>query len=283
MKTALHYALILLGLYIALLVVFRIFEKQIIFLPNLIPRLSGDWQPPGLPIENVELTTSDGVKLHAWWIPAPDAEFTFVAFHGNAGNITHRADVYAFLRGLPANVLAVEYRGYGRSEGSPDEPGIYRDAEAGFEYLVKQKQIPPGKIVAYGQSLGTAAAADVGTNRGAGGIVLEAPFPSTRATAARVYWFLPGLGLIAGTKFDTAAKLPTVQKPVLIVHCKNDPVIPFALGEQVYAAAGEPKHFFQVDGYCHEETFLVAPAKYREELRKFLGEVRARHGLPPPS
>lgn len=259
--------------YVAVMLLLWLFEKNFIFFPQYPGRLSGDWEPAGLPVEQVWLRASDGVKLHAWWIAAPGAEVTFVAFHGNAGNITHRADVFQFLRQLPANVLAVEYRGYGRSEGSPDEAGFYRDAEAAYDHLVRERKLPPRRIICYGQSLGSAIAADLASKREVGGLVLEAPFPSAAAVARRVYFFLPGLGLIIRSRFETGAKLARVNAPVLVVHCAEDPVIAFPFGEAVFRQAREPKRFYRLSGYCHEEASLVAPEQYRAQLRDFLKQI----------
>jgi len=145
MKRMFGYLLAILIVYVGLLVLLRVFENRLIFFPDIPGRLIGDWQPRGLPVEDVWLHAADGVKLHAWWIAAPGAEFTFVAFHGNAANIANRADIYEFLRSVPANVLAVEYRGYGKSEGTPTEAGLYLDAQAAYEYLVKDRAVPPGR------------------------------------------------------------------------------------------------------------------------------------------
>lgn len=273
LQKVLHLVLLLLAGYLAILLVLRLFESHLIFFPNHPSRLDGDWNPPGLPIENVSLTASDGVKLHAWWIPAGTGTFTFVAFHGNAGNITHRADVYAFLHQLPANVLAVEYRGYGRSEDAHSETGLYLDARAAYDFLVKEKGIAPTRVIPFGQSLGTAVAANLAAERPVGGIVLEAPFPSVSAITRNVYPFLPGLGLIAKSRFDTAAKLQTVRAPVLIVHCTHDPVIAFQLGEETFRHAQEPKSFLRIEGHCHEEASLVAPERYRAQLLAFLAQL----------
>ncbi|HEX9761267.1 MAG TPA: alpha/beta hydrolase [Candidatus Acidoferrales bacterium] len=275
LKGVLNLILTLLVGYAALLLLLRLGENRIIFLPTMIARTSGDWQPPGLPVEDVWLRTSDGVQLHAWWIPAPGAEFTFIAFHGNAGNITHRADVFRFLHRLPGNVLAVEYRGYGRSEGSPDEAGIYRDAQAAFDFAVKERGVAPRSIIAFGQSLGTTAAAELAATREIGGVVLEAPFPSAGAVARRVYPFLPGLGRVVKSKFETAAKLEGKSVPVLVVHCANDPVLAYSLGAQVYERAQGPKVLFRVEGYCHEEASLIAPEEYRAKLAEFFTLVKS--------
>jgi uncharacterized protein len=229
----------------------------------------------GLPSEDVWLRTSDGVTLHAWWIPAENAKLTFLAFHGNAGNITHRAEVYRFLHDTPASVLAVEYRGYGRSQGSVGEAGLYRDSEAAYGYLVQTKRIAPRTIVPFGQSLGSAVAAHLAANAEVGGVILEAPFPSLSAMARRVFWFLPGIELTVLTQFQTRKQLAYINAPILVVHCTQDPVIPFDLGEQVYQAAKAPKFILRVDDRCHEEASLMAPARYREALRPFLSAVDA--------
>ncbi len=273
MKRVLGFVGTLLLLYLGLLLLLRVFENNLIYFPNYPGRLSGDWQPRGLGVEDVSLRASDGVKLHAWWIPAPGAEFTFVAFHGNAANIANRADIYQFLRSVPANVLAVEYRGYGKSEGKPDEAGLYLDGQAAYEYLVAQRGIPPGKIIAIGHSLGTAVAADLASKREVAALVLEAPFPSGAVLAKRVYPFLPGLSWIVKSKFETGKKLAAVRTPVLIIHCTQDPVISFSLGEEVFRLAREPKSFLRIDGICHEEGALVAPEIYLEKLRQFLAAL----------
>jgi fermentation-respiration switch protein FrsA (DUF1100 family) len=262
--------------YFAILFFTVLFEKRLIYFPNFPGRLEGDWSPQGLPLQDVTLETEDGVKLHAWWIPAGDAEFTFVAFHGNAANIANRADVYRFLHVLPVNVLAVEYRGYGKSEGTPTEVGLYLDAEAAMEYVRREHNIPARRVIAFGQSLGTAVATDVASRHDLGGLVLEAPFASAKTMARRFYWFLPGLSLVLRTKFDTGQKLQNVSAPVLVVHCSDDPVIPFSMGEEVYRLARPPKQFLRVDGFCHEEAALVDPGAYRAKLLELLETARKR-------
>jgi uncharacterized protein len=271
--------------YAAILVLLLLFEKRLVFFPQIPGRLTGDWSPVDLSHEEVRLTASDGVRLDAWWIPSAAAGDvpTFLCFHGNAANIAWRADVYRFLRDLPANVFALEYRGYGRSEGSASEAGIYRDAEAAYTYLVRERGIPPRHIIALGQSLGTVVAAELGAEHELGGIALEAPFPSARALATRIYWFVPGLGWLIRSRFETSKNLALANRkfgaPLLVMHCTGDPVIPFAFGRQVYDAASEPKSFFAVPGECHEEATLVDPAGVRRELLRFLARVGT--GRPP--
>jgi len=274
--------------YLAILILLLVFERRLVFFPQIPGRLSGDWSPPDLTHEDVWLTSADGVRVHAWWIPAQASGSggsslpTFLCFHGNAANIAWRADFYRFLRDLRANVLALEYRGYGHSEGAPSEEGIYADAEAAFNYLVRDRGIPPERVIAYGQSLGTAVAAHLAAGHFLGGVVLEAPFPSARALARRIYWFLPGLGWLIRSRFTISEDLARAARshprgagaPLLVVHCTQDPVIPFEFGKMVYEAAPEPKAFVAIQGECHEEATLVDPLAMRRELQKFLDGVR---------
>jgi fermentation-respiration switch protein FrsA (DUF1100 family) len=268
-------ASILIG-YVVVLALCRIFEARLIFFPNYPDRLEGDWNPRELGVQDVWLTADDGTKLHAWWIPNAAAKFTFLAFHGNAGNVSNRATVYAFLRDTPGNVLALEYRGYGRSEGKPSERGVYRDADAAYLYLVQTKGKNPKTIVSFGQSLGTAVAAHLAAQHEVGGVVLEAPFPSASRVASKFYWFLPGIGLLLHSQFDTEERLKEINAPVLIVHCKQDPVLPFQFGQEVYGAARPPKDFLEISGQCHEEASVVAPESYRVALHGFLSEIERR-------
>jgi len=259
--------------YVLLLVLVRLFERHMIFFPDYPDRLEGDWQPSMLGPEDIWVTATDGTRLHAWWIPNANAKFTFLAFHGNASNIANRAPTYEFLRDTPANVLALEYRGYGHSQGKPTEAGLYLDAEAAYQYLVNTRRLDPKSIVSFGQSVGTSVAVDLAAHHGIGGVILEAPFPSASRVASKLYWFLPGLNLLVHSQFDTQSKLKKITAPILIVHCTRDPVLPFQLGQEVYNSALAPKHFLPISGYCHEESSLIAPAQYRSALQNFLASL----------
>jgi uncharacterized protein len=264
---------LLIGYLIALLAL-RAFESHLLFFPNYPGRLEGDWHPRTLPVEDVWLKAADGTKLHAWWIPTKDAKFTFLAFHGNASNIANRASVYEFLRDTPANVFALEYRGYGHSEGKPSESGIYLDAEAAHQYLVDVQRIDPNSIISFGQSLGTAVAANVAARLPVAAVILEAPFPSASVLARKLFWFLPGVQFLVHGQLNTAARLQQARVPLLVVHCTQDPVIPFEFGQAVYNRAPAPKQFLKIENLCHEEASLVAPRQYREALDQFLAKLR---------
>jgi len=256
--------------YVLLLIVVRLFERRMVFFPDYPSRLEGDWHPRALAPEDVWLTASDGTKLHAWWISHPAAKFTFLAFHGNASNIANREETYEFLRDTPANVLALEYRGYGHSEGKPSEAGFYLDADAAYRFLVDTKRVDPKSILSFGQSLGTAVAVDLAAHHGVGGVILEAPLPSASRAARKIFWFLPGLSLFVYSQFDSISKLKQITAPVMVVQCTHDPVLPFQFGQEVYEAAPSPKRFLRIEGECHEESSLIAPVQYRSALEQFL-------------
>jgi len=259
--------------YVLLLVVMRLLESRMIFFPNYPSRLEGDWHPRALSPEDVWLTASDGTKLHAWWISNRAAKFTFLAFHGNASNIANRETTYEFLRDTPANVLALEYRGYGHSEGKPSEAGLYLDADAAYQFLVSTKGLATKSILSFGQSLGTTVATDLAAHREVGGLILEAPLPSASRAASKIFWFLPGLSLLVHSQFDTIAKLKKVTAPVMVVQCTHDPVLPFQFGREVYNAVASRKRFLQIEGDCHEESSLIAPVEYRSGLQQFLASL----------
>ena len=270
---------VLIGLLLVILLL-RVFEDRFIFFPE--PSRPSDLTPEqaGVKVEDVLITTGDGVRIHTWWAPsyakppegkeAPNAACTILYFHGNAGNLSLRLPNIGWLRELPANVLAVDYRGYGKSEGNPSEEGVYRDAEAAYDYLTRERKIPAEHIVVLGQSLGTAVAVDLASKRSVAAVILEAGFPSAKRVAQQAMG-LPGLGWIVRARFDSTAKLKSIRVPVLVAHCREDSVMPFVLGEELYAAANSPKQFVAYAGDCHEPLYTANPDDYAAKLRTFLG------------
>jgi hypothetical protein len=292
---------VLLGVLLLVLLL-RLFEDRLIFFPDGDTRGEWDFSRSGVAVEDIFFTTRDGVRLHGWWVPsfaptsgapaggpayassnrsdvkpAADKIPSLLYFHGNAGNLTDRIENIAFLRILPANVLAVDYRGYGKSQGRPSEEGVYRDAEAAYDYLVQGRGVLAEQVVLLGQSLGTAVAVDLATRRPVGGLILECGFPSARRVAQKVMW-LPGLRFLLRSRFDSAAKLKANQVPVLVAHCQQDPVLPYALGEELYAAANPPKMFVSYPGACHEPLYVANPTDYAAKLRSFLETVSRQGG-----
>jgi fermentation-respiration switch protein FrsA (DUF1100 family) len=167
--------------------------------------------------------------------------------HGNAGNVSHRLDTLQFFRSLGLGTLIFDYRGYGRSDGSPSEKGTYRDAEAAWRHLVEQRQIPPERIVILGRSLGGAVAARLAADQRPGALVVESAFTSVPDLAARMFPVYP-VHLLARIRYNTLKWIRRVHCPVLVVHSRDDEMIPFRHGRRLFEAAPEPKEFLELRG-----------------------------------
>jgi fermentation-respiration switch protein FrsA (DUF1100 family) len=225
----------------------------------------------GLAFEEVHLAAEDGVKIHAWLLPHPSSRFTILFAHGNAGNISHRLDRARLLgRRLSAEVFLFDYRGYGRSEGRPDEQGTYRDARAAHRHLTETRGVGPDRLVLFGESLGSAVALDLALEGAARALVLESPFTSIPDMARLVLPFLP-LSPFLRTRYDNLAKVGGLKIPLLVMHGDRDEVVPFAQGRRVFEAAPEPKRFHRIVGAGHNDTYLTGGDAYWEALGDFLG------------
>jgi fermentation-respiration switch protein FrsA (DUF1100 family) len=221
----------------------------------------------GLAYQEVNLTAADGVALHAWWVPAPAARRAILFLHGNAGNISHRLDKLAVLAGLDASVLLLDYRGYGRSSGTPEEAGTYADADAAYAWL-RRRGIAPEAIVLYGESLGGPIAANLAARQPVGGLVLESAPTSILGVAQHHYPLLP-VSWFLSARYDGLSRMSAVRAPVLILHSRRDEIVPFAMAEALYAAAAEPKRLVRLDG-GHNDAFVVSADPYQAALRDFL-------------
>lgn len=254
----------------ALLVAFVYFtQASLLYYPNVAGRaLVATPADIGLAFEDADLTTADGVRLHGWFVPAPDARGTLLFFHGNAGNISHRLDSIRIFHRLGLDVFIIDYRGYGRSDGKPGEQGTYRDADAAWRYLVETRGVDPARIVVFGRSLGAAIAAYLGAVQRPGALILESPFASVESMGRRLYPFLP-VRWLNRFGYETAEYVQRIACPVLVVHSRNDEIIPIAEGRAVFAAAPDPKRFLEIRG-GHNDGFLVSGAAYVGGLDGFL-------------
>lgn len=243
---------------------------------------SQDWRAvSGLPLEEVWLTTRDGVRLFGWYLEHPASPGVLLWCHGNAGNIIHRLDNLAGLyrRGLSA--LLFDYRGYGRSEGTASEEGLYQDGLAAWAYLAQTRDIPPSRIVTFGRSLGAAVAGEIAAQRKVAGLILESAFPSVEAVARWMFSGFPA-HLALKARFPLADRLRQVRVPVLVLHGDRDETIPFQFAEAVYEAAQPPKRFHRIEGAGHNDTVLVGGEAYYQELLRFIREVTAKEGEDVP-
>ena len=234
-------------------------------------------------IEDCWFQTSDGVKLHAWYcepvrksgnaMQPVEAKKVLLWFQGNAGNISYRFDMIRMLAHIPVDIFIIDYRGYGRSEATPTEQGLYLDAKAAWDYLVNQRKEPPQRIIIFGKSLGGAVAGDLAAQLEAAqvepaGLIVQSSFTSAADVASELLPLLPRVFL--HTKMDSINKIKGVRCRKLFIHSRADEVIPFKLGYKLFEAASEPKEFYEVMGAPHNSTYIVGGQKYLEALRRFV-------------
>jgi fermentation-respiration switch protein FrsA (DUF1100 family) len=252
-----------------------VFEEKLIYFPS--SDLDDTPAALGLEHEDVVLHSSDGIRLHAWFLPARTGarRFTVLVCHGNAGNISHRLErALSMQRELGVDVLLFDYRGFGRSEGKPREQGTYEDALSAYRYLASERGIAPERIVLFGESLGAAVAVELSSRVPARALVLESPFTSIRAMARVAYPFLPA-GWVR-TKYDNLEKIGSLTVPLLVIHGTRDEVVPFRQGQELFRAAREPKRFLGVEGAGHTDSYVVGGASYWNAWRELLESVERR-------
>lgn len=250
------------------------FQSRLLYLPHMGIEHVGTPADLGLAWEPVTLSTEDGVSLDAWWVPAEEPRGILLFFHGNAGNISHRlASIRQFHR-LGLSVLILDYRGYGRSEGSPSEAGTALDARAGWRWLMKAGH-DPGEVVLFGRSLGAAVAAELASalagESSPAAVILESPFRSVPKLAQRLYPFLPARWLVR-FDYNTEAYVERIEVPLLVIHSREDEIIPFGEGQAVFAAAEEPKRLLEIRG-GHNTGFLDSEPDYSAGIDAFLSEA----------
>ena len=250
----------------------RRFEASVIFHPER-AALGGVWRVPR-GAEEVWFRNAEGLKLYGWFFHSnvQPAHAAVVYAHGNGGNLSYCDWVGESLAARGYDVLLFDYRGYGRSEGeAAGEGGLYTDAEAAYDFVTKERGVPAGRVVLYGQSLGTAAVADVAARRECGALVLESGFSSAADMAAVVMPWLPRFvrGLTKN-KLDTVSKLSRVRCPVLVVHGDRDELIPVSQGRRLFDAAPEPKRLIIIEGAAHNDLSNVGGEKYIDTLAEFI-------------
>lgn len=222
----------------------------------------------GIDYEEINFKTSDEQMLNGWFVPVKDARVTVLYCHGNAGNIYHRLHMVKFFHEIGVNFFIFDYRGYGKSTGSPSEKGLYEDAQAAYDYLISRSDVDKNKIVVYGKSLGGPIAADLCLNRKVSALILEGSFASVTMRAQQLYPFLP-MKLLITQKYDTIVKVKNIHIPKLIVHGRNDEVINFRHGQILFEAAASPKQFLPFDGN-HNDDIFVTSLSHKEALQKVL-------------
>ena len=268
MRSVLNIVLLMAIAYAVVLLLVFLFQSRLIYFPQFERELTATPRAAGLDYEDVALHAADGVALHGWWVPARAARGAVLIFHGNAGNISHRIGYLTMFNRLGYAVLIIDYRGYGRSSGTPSEEGTYRDAEAAWQYLMETRKLKPQDVVILGESLGGGVATWLAVKYPPRALILASVFTSVPDLGAKVYWWLP-VRLLARIHYDSRERMQQITAPALIAHSREDDIVPFAHGEALLAAAREPKQFLVMSG-GHNDGFLFLREEWMAAVGSFL-------------
>jgi fermentation-respiration switch protein FrsA (DUF1100 family) len=258
--------LVFLAVYIGIVTFLYLFQSNMIYFPGR--NIEATPRALGLPFEDVRFKTDDGLSLYGWFIPASKPKGTILFYHGNGGNVSNCMETINLFHRLDMSIFIFDYRGYGASEGKPDEKGTYKDAEAALMWLKNRLNLPVGDIVFMGRSLGGAIAAWLAVKHPPKALILESTFTSVPDIAAGVYPWLP-VGLLSRFRYPTIEYIRLIHCPLLVVHSPDDTLIPFSNGKHLFEAAHEPKEFLEITGN-HNEGFILSGRLYSDGLTTFL-------------
>jgi len=261
--------------YVVLVVLVYFMQGRMVYLAE-VPGRTLTMTPAdlGLTYQDVSIETTDGVTLHGWFIAGQSSQ-VLLFFHGNAGNISHRLDSIWQFQSLGLSILIIDYRGYGQSAGRTTELGMYRDADAAWRYLIESRGIVANDIVIFGRSLGGSVASRLASETQPLALIVESSFTSIPDIAQDLYPWLPARWL-SRLNHATREYVRDVRCPILVIHSRDDEIIPFRHGETIFASANEPRTLLTLRG-GHNDAFLIDESVYVEGLRTFL------KGLSAPS
>jgi fermentation-respiration switch protein FrsA (DUF1100 family) len=249
--------IVIASVYVGVAGILYAYQRDFIYFPDMqrpIARLAGV-----KPLREIELVTSDGLRLLAWYVPPPEGKPVLIYFHGNGGNIGYRSPRLSEFTSAGLGVLMPEYRGYGGNEGQPTEVGLYADATAAMAFL-QSEGVGAERIIVYGESLGTGVATRVASEHQVAALVLEAPYTSITAMAALQFSFLP-VNLMLSDRYDSLSRIAEVRAPILIFRGERDEIVPPALGCELFEAAREPKEFWAVPEAGHNDLYRYGAAE----------------------
>ena len=266
MGTSILIAVLVLAGLLLLARVLRLEDKFIYF-----PDRETHMTPAEMGLAYEDVWFGEGERLHGWFVPGR-ADVTVLWFHGNASNLSHpgRVEFIKLLHDrLGVSFFIFDYRGYGRSDGTPSEEGLYQDARDALAYLHTRDDVNPARIVYYGRSLGGAVASRLATEEAPYRLILESAFTSS-PDMARVLLPFPPLGPLLYTRYSNREHLAAVSAPVLIIHGSRDRTVPPNHADTLYAIANEPKQRYIVRGADHNDVHYVGGEGYLKTFARFL-------------
>ncbi len=243
---------------------FRWFERANVWIPR--DDLIATPEAVGLTFEDVYFETTDNVKLHGWYLPSDFPRASLLFCHGNGGNLSYRTESLRQLQSLNLDIFIFDYRGYGQSEGTLSEEGTYNDALAAHQWLFKKN--PNQAMIIYGRSLGGNIAADLATRVNADALILESAFTCVADMGRELFPFLP-VRLLNTIEYDALSKMMKIRMPTLIIHSRDDDIVPYHHGQTLYAAALPPKELLTISG-SHNEGYLLSEDEYLLGVNDFI-------------
>lgn len=261
--------IIALATYGGVCVLLAFLQTKLIYFPTR--EYSQTPEDRGLEFDDLTLTTRDGVNVAAWYVKHAAATASVIFFHGNGGNMSGRLDALALLHRAGFNVLMLDYRGYGRSEGRPTEEGTYEDADAAWRYLADTEGERPERIVLFGRSLGGAVAIELALRHEPGVLVVDSTFTNLYDIGRMHYPLLP-VGWLLTYRYDSIEKVGRIHCPKLFVHAQDDSLIPMSNGRRLYEAATDPKEFLETPGEHNTGGFEYAP-EYAARVITFINRA----------
>jgi fermentation-respiration switch protein FrsA (DUF1100 family) len=259
--------LVLVGLIVSAIVFYPQLENSLVFYPD--KSLADNPSNWNLSYKDVRFVTSDGEELHGWFFPLSGKTPVLLFCHGNAGNISHRIENVNLLVKRGISVFLFGYRGYGLSSGRPSEKGIYTDGMAAYDYLTDMEKVSPDRIAVFGRSLGGAVAIEVALQKKVRCIIIENTFTSIRDMSKTIFpWLL--FSPFLPDHYDNSSKIADVSVPKLIVHSRNDEIVPFRMGEELFAAATGDKIFLPIDGAGHNDIYIIGGRAYLDAVTDFV-------------
>jgi hypothetical protein len=254
--------------YALVLLVFMLLENFFIFPAPQYP--DGNWSAKLWKAEDVYFKSDDGTDLHGWYAEHPVPRAVILYCHGNGEHVAYGADRLTMRDRLGVSVFLFDYRGYGRSSGSPREQGVLADGRAAALWLADRAGIEPSELVFMGRSLGGAVAIDLASEYGGRAVIVESTFTSMPDVAARLIRWAPVRWLLR-TRFNSIEKIANYRGPLLQSHGTEDELVPLELGRRLFEAAPTSrKEFLEFPGDRHNDP---PPSVYWDVLDRFLGEL----------
>jgi len=259
MRRVLQTVLLLIVAVWLALALLAVFSDRLIFHPQSSTYRDADLAQQGAQVFKLR---SGDKTITAAYLPNAQARYTLLFSHGNAEDLGDDLPLLKAFRSAGYGVFAYDYRGYGTSEGTASEKAVYQDVTAAYDYLTRTLSVPPERVISFGRSLGSAAAIELAATRPVAGLIVEAPFLSAFRVITRVQ-------LLPWDKFENARKMRHIRQPVLVIHGRNDGIVPFWHGQRIYDLASQPKRSLWIDRAGHNDVLFVAQQQYFDALRDF--------------